>query len=312
MESPIGSAHIGRMKILVIGATGFVGRHLAKSFQADGIATRCLARSPDKAADLEGCEIVKGDLLDLASLRAACEGVHAVYNTAHTLSRQQSRQGFMEIELTGLRNLVQACKEQGVRRLLYMTFMGIAADSPSEWSRERWKAEQLLLQSGLDVTILRTAQIVGFGGAGFNMMMSQAQRRFTPVLGQGKGRMQNIAIADLVYYLRGVLDEPRSFGGCYAVGCDEVLTSDQMIDIAAEVLGRPHPFKAHLPAGLLSVLAPLIERLAHMPRGAIRGLADGVDGDLTGDVRPIRALLPRPPMSYRQAVEAALAESRPR
>lgn len=311
MESPIRSAHIGFMKILVIGATGFVGRYLARSLHADGVATRCLARSPSKATDLAGCEIVKGDLLDLGSLRAACEGVHAVYNTAHTLSRQQSTQGFMEIELTGLRNLVQACQEQGVRRLVYMTFMGIAPDSPSEWSRERWKAEQLLLKSGLDVTILRTAQIVGFGGAGFNMMMGQAQRRVTPVLGQGRQRMQNIAISDLVYYLRGVLDEPRSFGHCYAVGCDEVLTSDQMIDMAAEVLGRPHPIKVHLPAQLLSMLAPLIERMAHMPKGAIRGLADGLGGDLTGDVQVIRALLPRPPMSYRQAIEAALAASRP-
>jgi len=94
------------------------------------------------------------------------------------------------------------------------------------------------------------------------------------------------------------------------VGCDEILTTDQMIDIAAEVLGRPHPIKMHVPRALLGALAPLIERLSKFPRGSVKGLLDGLVIDLIGDPLPIRSILPRPPLSYRQAVERALTKEK--
>ena len=79
-----------------------------------------------------------------------------------------------------------------------------------------------------------------------------------------------------------------------------------MMDTAADALGRPHPFKIHVPQALLGALAPLFERLGKYPRGSIKGLMDGLDIDLDGDPLPIRAIVPRPPLSYRQAVERAL------
>jgi hypothetical protein len=73
-----------------------------------------------------------------------------------------------------------------------------------------------------------------------------------------------------------VLNDPRAYGKCYDVGCDDILTSDQMIDVAAEVLGRNHPVKIHLPGVLLTALASLIERLGKVPKGAVKGLLDGM------------------------------------
>ncbi len=82
-----------------------------------------------------------------------------------------------------------------------------------------------------------------------------------------------------------------------------------MIDIAAEVLGRHHPIKIHLPRTLLGALAPLIERVSKFPKGSIKGLLDSMKTDAIGDPTPIRTILPRPPLSYRQAVERALTGS---
>jgi len=302
-------------KILVIGASGFVGGHLARALLADGYAVRCLARNPAKVEDLAliGCVIVPGDMSDLASIRQALESVEAAYISVHTLSTQHANtagQGFMEVEMNGLRNIVTACQAHGVRRLIYVTSLGITPDGPSEWVRGRWRTEQFLLKSGLDVTVIRPGQIVGVGGQGFNMMVSQAKRKVALVLGSGQGKMRNIAIDDLVYYLVGVLNDPRANGQCYNVGCDDILTGDQMIDVAAEVLGRPHPGKVHVPRTLLSALAPLIERMGKLPRGAIKGIVDSLKIDLTADPTPIRTILPRPPLSYRQAVERALIKEK--
>jgi hypothetical protein len=83
-----------------------------------------------------------------------------------------------------------------------------------------------------------------------------------------------------------------------------------MIDIAAKVLGRLHPGKFHIPRTFLIAVAPLIERMSKFPRGSIKGLLDGVEIDLTGDPMPIRAILPRPPLPYRLAVEQALTKEK--
>jgi uncharacterized protein YbjT (DUF2867 family) len=301
-------------KILVFGASGFVGSHVAKALLADGYEVRCLARNPARVQGLaiDGCEIVKGDISDLASMQQALKSVQAAYISVHTLSPQQASpagQGFMEVEMNGLQNIVTACQTHGVRRLIYLTFLGSTFDSPSAWVRGRWRAEQFLLKSGLDVTVIRPGQIAGVGGHGFNMMVSQARRSPTLMLANGKQKWRNIAIDDLVYYLIGVLNEPRTYGHCYDVGCDDIMTNDQMVDIAADVLGRNHPIKIHFPRALLVALAPLVERVSKLPEGSIRGFVDTMQTDAIGDPTPIRAILPRPPLSYRQAVERALIGS---
>lgn len=301
------------MKILVIGASGFVGRPVALALLAGGYEVRCQARSPAKVQDLAqaGCEIVQGDISDLASMQDALKSVDAAYISIHTLSPQPGSaagQGFMDVERAGLENIVAACRANSVRCLIYVTFLGISPDSPSAWVRGRWDAEQFLLSSGLDVTCIRPAQIVGVGGQGFNMMVANAGKSVALTMAPARQRMRNIALDDLVYYLVGVLDDPRAYGQCYDVGCDDVLTNDQMMDIAADVLGRKHPAKLHIPPALLSALSPLIERLSKLPDGAIKGIADSLGTDSVGDPAPIRRILPRPPVPYRQAVEQALAE----
>ncbi len=302
-------------KILVIGASGFVGRKIAGALLADTYAVRCLARNPSRLQDLgeSGCEIVGGDMTDFASMQGALESVKAAYISIHTLSPQHANtagQGFMEIEMGGLQNIVKACRVRGVRRLIYLTSLGIAPDASNTWVRERWKTEEFLLQSGLDVTIIRPGQIVGVGGRGFDMMVSQAKRPVSlNLFGGGQQKMRNIGIDDLVYYLVGVLNDPRTYGQRYEVGCDDVLTNNQMIDVAAKLLGRHRPIKIDIPRTLLKALAPLIERAGKLPKGAIKGVLDGRGTDLDGDPMPIRTILPRPPLSYRQAVEQALTGS---
>ncbi len=88
---------------------------------------------------------------------------------------------------------------------------------------------------------------------------------------------------DLIYYLLGVLNAPGTYGQCYDVGDDAIMTANQMIDITAEVLGRPHPLKIPIPQKLLAVVAPLIERVGKFPPGSIKAFVDGVTTDLIGD-----------------------------
>lgn len=298
--------------VLVIGASGLVGRRLAQALLAEGQPVRCLARSPAKLEDLAtaGCEIDRGDIADLAAVQGATESVAAVYVSIHTLSPQPGGGAgarFMAVETRGLQNVLTACRSHGVRRVIYVTSLGIAPDAPGEWLRERWRTEQLLLNSGLDVTVIRPGHIVGIGGRGFDTVVSQAKRRTAVTLGGDRPKMRAIAVDDLIYYLAGVLDDPRTFGQRYEVGSDDVLSMNEMIDAVADLLGKAHPRKVQIPGALLGALAPLVERMGKLPRGALKGLLDSLKVDGIGDPMPIRAVLPRPLLSFRQAAERALA-----
>lgn len=298
-------------RVLVIGASGFLGRHLALALLAEGHAVRCVARDVSRVEDLAkaGCEVMRGDIMDPASMLRAMESVEGVYVSIHTLSPQPASaagQDFMDVETSGLQHIVAACRAHGVRRLIYVTFLGMSPDGASGWVRGRWRAEQFLFASGLDVTVIRPGQIVGVGGRGFDMMVSQARRPIALVMGDGDAKWRNIALEDLIYYLVGVLDEPRAYGQAYDTGCDDILTNNQMLDIASEALGRRRAVKIDLPATLLGPLAPLLERMSRLPRGSIKGILDSLTMDAVGDPMPIRTILPRPPMPYRQAVERVL------
>lgn len=298
-------------KILVIGASGFVGSYLTRQLVADGYWVRCLVRNPDKVKDLaeRGCEIVRGDISDRASIQSALDSIDAVYVSIQTLVPQHTDtagQEFMDIEMKGLHHIVEACQRHQVHRLIYVTSLGISAKSTDAWTCGRWKTQQYLLTSGLDVTVIQPGMIVGIGGQGFTMVLANAQKSFAFVIGNGHNKLRAIAIDDLIYNLIGVLNEPETYGQCYEVGSDDILTSDELIDAAAEVTGHRHPKKFHIPLALLRLAAPLIERLARSPKGAIKGALDGLGKDLIGDPSAIRNLLPRQPLSYQQAVERAL------
>ncbi len=297
--------------ILVIGASGFVGKHLTQKLLTEGYKVRCLVRNPDKVQDLAtvGCEIIKGDITDLASVQKAVQSMDAVYIAIHTLSTQQAdtkSDGFMDIELLGLQNIVESCKTHHVKRIIYVTFLGVDKDAASEWSRGRWKTEQFLLKSGLDATIIRPGMIVGVGGQGFNMMVGNAKKRFAIMIGAGNQKFRCIAIDDLIYYLVGVLNDTSAYGKGFDVGSDDILTSNQMLDAVAEVMGRNHPKKIHIPIGLLSAMAPIIERIAKMPKGAMKGMVEGIQSDMIGNPAPIRTILTKTPLTNREAVAKAL------
>ncbi|WP_305785363.1 SDR family oxidoreductase [Symbioplanes lichenis] len=299
--------------VLVLGATGFVGRRLVAALLAADHRVRCLVRDPQRARDLAGdrVELVQGDMLDAAAVEQAAESVHAVHFLVHTLSRQSRRDvDFMEVEQAGLRNVVDAARRHGVRRLLYLTAIGTAPDAASSWGRGRARTEQMLFASGLDVTVLRPGMIVGHGGDGFGMIERGARTPVAMIMAGRRTRFRTVAVDDLAGALVQLMDEPRAHGRHFDVGSDDILTVGQMIDEAAAHLGRRPPLKLYLPRRAVAALAPVLERAAGMPKGAVAGfVGPGSDADLVGDASPIRSLLSRPPIGYREAMAAALANA---
>ena len=294
--------------VLVIGATGFLGRRVVATLLERGEAVRCLARTPRIAADLgaAGAEVVAGDLLDAASIDAAVAGARAVVVCVHTISNQSTAddgQGFMDIEAQGLRNVTAACAKLGVRRVVYVTSIGVAEHATSSWLRGRWRTEQDLLASGLDATVVRPGMIVGRGGDGFSIVARAATKRFAVAVAGSAQKFRTVAVDDLAADIVDLIDIADASGTILEVGSDDVLTMRQMAAITAESIGRRPGLLVSIPGGLIRRLAPLIERIAKVPRGAISGfVGDSQQDDMVGDPAALRALLGRADRPFREAI----------
>lgn len=298
--------------VLVMGATGFVGRRVVAALREEGRVVRCLARTPERAQDLvaDGVSVVPGDMLDQGAVARAVEGVSAVIVCVHTISPQAASahgQGFMDVESEGLRHVVAACNESGVSRVMYVTSIGVDEHATSSWLRGRWQTEQALFQSGLDVTVLRPGMIVGRGGDGFSVVARGAKSRFTMAMAGPRQKFRTIAVDDLAADLVDLIDLPSAVGRAFDVGSDDVLSMAEMTRIAAESIGRRPGVILFVPGRLIRLLAPLVERIAHVPRGAISGfVGEGAREDMTGNPDAVRVILGRTDRPYRQAIDGQL------
>jgi uncharacterized protein YbjT (DUF2867 family) len=298
--------------ILVIGATGFLGRRIVDAALDAGREVRAMARRPEAATDMaeKGAEIVGGDLLDPATVSRAVDGVGTVIVTVHTISRQAAAdksQNFMDVEAAGLRHVIAASKKHGVRRVIYITSLGVAEHASSSWLRGRWRTEQLLLNSGLNATIVRPGMIIGRGGDGFNVVARGGTRRFAVAVGNTKQRFRTISVDDLARDIVDLIDPSEALGQVLDVGSDDVLTMREMMAIIASHRGRRPARTVFIPARVIRTVAPLVERAAHIPRGALRGfVGDGSQVDMVGDPSAVRSILRRADRPFREAIEGQI------
>ena len=167
----------------------------------------------------------------MPSVNQAIDSIDAVYISIHTLASQHKNTAdldLMDIEMNRLKNIAEGCKIHQIKRLIYVTSLGISEDKKDAWTSGRWKTQHYLLNRGLEVTVIQPGMIVGIGGQGFNMVLANAQKRTAWVVGNGRNKFRCIAIDDLNYYLIRVLNEPKAYGQCYEAGSDDVLTGDQL------------------------------------------------------------------------------------
>ncbi len=298
--------------VLVIGATGFLGRRVVAALRGKDRAVRCMARTPVGAQDLlaDGVTVVQGDMLDRAAVERAIDGVGAVIVCVQTLSPQgadEGNRGFMEVEAEGLRHIVEMCRKLDVGRVLYVTSIGVAEHANSSWLRGRWKTEQALFQSGLDVTVVRPGMIVGRGGMGFSIVAQGATKRFAMAISGRRQKFRTIAVDDLASDLVDLMDLPAAVGEAFEVGSDDVLTMPEMVRIAATSIGRRPGVMLFIPGGMIRLLAPMIERIGKIPAGAISGLiGDGPQADMSGNPAAVRQLLGRTDRPFLEAIDGQL------
>ena len=225
---------------LIAGATGYIGGLLADRLLAEGLDVRCLARDPDKAArTLGGCEIVRGDVLERASLDAALQGVDIAYYLVHSMGRGGDSD-FEERDRQGARNFAAAAAAAGVERIIYLGGLG---EPTSPHLRSRHETAELLASTGVPLTYFRASIVIGSGSESLRTIAYLVRRLPAMVTPSWTStRTQPIAAADVVEYLAAAPDVPASSGREIEIGGREVTTYGGLLDICARAQGkRPRP-----------------------------------------------------------------------
>lgn len=292
-------------RILLTGATGYIGGRLAPRLLARGYTLRCLVRDPHRLEGLDWAaqaEIVTGDVLKPETLPAALAGVDAAYYLIHSMA---AGEGFAARDRQAAQHFGRAAKAAGVQRVLYLGGLQ-PAGSPSKHLHSRIETGDTLRQAGPPLTEFRAAVIVGSGSASFELIRHLTERvpvMITPTW--VRTQTQPIAIRDVLCYLLDALDLPETTDRIIEIGGPEVLRYEDMFRTYARIRGL-HRFVVHVPfltpnlsslwAGLVTPISPAIAR------PLIRGLkSQVVVTDPSG-----MALFEIEPIPYEAAVRLAL------
>ena len=206
------------MRILLTGATGYVGGRLLPILEARGYQVRCLARHPANLAARAGggTEVIAGDVLDQASLAAALNGIDTAYYLVHAMG---DATGFEQRETTGAQNFAAAARAAGVTRIIYLGGLGEDRRELSPHLRSRHEVGRILRESGVPTVELRASIVIGSGSVSFEMIRALCEHlpvmitpRWVSVLAQP------IAIQDLIEYLVHALDVPISGSTIVEIG----------------------------------------------------------------------------------------------
>lgn len=220
------------MRILIVGASGYVGGRLAALLAERGEDLVLLARDPGPlAARFPSARIVGGDLLDPASLPSAVEGVDVAYYLAHAMGGDEST--FAARERRAAETFATAAASAGVKRIVYLGGLGVdgAGLSPHLTSRHVVGAE--LARHGVPVTEFRAAIIIGSGSASFEILRHLTERLPVMITPRWVGtRCQPIGIGEVLDYLLVALDHPEVTGVVEIGGRDVLSYGDMMLGYA--------------------------------------------------------------------------------
>lgn len=260
---------MGTLRVFVTGGTGFVGAEVLKRLVSAGHQARALVREASghgTGSVPRDVEVVRGDALD-PGLARQMEGMDAVIHLVGIIRAFPSRGvTFERFHVEATRNVIDAAKAAGVRRLVHMSALGADPGGPTDYFRTKWEAETAVKDSGLDWTVMKPSVIYGPRDEFVNMLARQVRYMpVVPVIGDGKYRLQPVSVGNVADGFVKSLVMESTKGKTFEVGGPEELSYDEMLDRIAQALGRRRAIKVHLPLGPMRMMVRLMQGIELFP-----------------------------------------------
>ncbi len=292
------------MRILVVGASGYIGSRLVPRLQADGHDLTLMSRDVRPLADrFPDTRLVAADLLDPATLGPALDGIEVAYYLAHSMGAGE--RGFAERDRLAAGNFARAAARAGIARIVYLGGLGEDDGDLSTHLSSRQETGAELAAHGVPVTEFRAAVIIGSGSASFEILRHLTER--LPVMVTPKWvrtRCQPIAIADIREYLVAALDHPEVVG-VVEVGGPDILSYGEMMREYARLRGLR---RLMIPVPVLTprLSSYWVSLVTPVPSGIARPLVEGLRNEVVvHDPGPARAF-GITPIPYVEALQRAI------
>lgn len=235
------------MKVLLTGASGFVGSEVLGQLLASGHSVKIVARDPSRCKELqnkEGIEIFHGNILHAPTLTGCMDGIDAVIHLIGVIS-ETGENTFDRVHRLGAQNLVTEAKKAKIKRFIHMSALGAREHARSRYHQSKWAGEEIVRNSGLDWTIFRPSIIYGPKDEFVNLFvrMTRLPIRFLqlftlPVIDGGCAHLQPIPVANVARCFVGALAKSESVKKVYDLCGPKPLRLREIIKIIAEVQGH--------------------------------------------------------------------------
>ncbi len=260
--------------ILVTGGTGFVGESVVRELCGSGYSVRVMTRNvsrTQKLAQIEGVEIVEGDIYQPEDVALACREAQAVIHLVGIL-HQSFANPFEKVHVEATRSVIEGVKKAGVNRYIHMSALGTRMNARSQYHRTKWAGEEIVRTSGLEWTIFRPSLIFGPGDGFVNFLtkfltypLNVLSLYTFPRLGGGKSLFQPIAVENVAQAFVRALSHEDSIGRTYDLCGEEQLSLTEILQKIIETTGQRSevenfPFRTIVRQGVwaLSLCLPLI------------------------------------------------------
>ena len=296
------------MKVLVTGATGYIGGRLVPRLVDSGIEVRCMTRDPGRLSLdpwRDQVEVTAADAMDPESLDRALEGCDAAYYLIHAMAK--SGASFAEIDRKAAQNFASACERQGVGRIVYLGALGSDGEVLSAHLDSRHEVGRILAAAGPPVTELRAAVIIGSGSMSFEMVRHLTE--VLPVMMRPRwvrSRCQPIAVRNVLEILISIIEDPDPANKVYDIGGPDILTYQELMQGYAEVAGLRR--RLVIPFPMFSQrLSPIFVGLATpLPVDMARPLIESLANDVVVQNESPPGFDPSELITYSDAVGKAL------
>ncbi len=216
-------------KILLTGATGYVGGRMLPLLEDAGYQVRCLTRRPETLRDNvgEGTEVVAGDVLNAESLAAAMADIDTAFYFVHSMG---SKADFESQDRQAAQNFTEAARQAGVRRIIYLGGLGSRDKDLSKHLRSRQETGDVLRSSGVPVIELRASIVIGSGSLSFEMIRALVERLPIMICPKWVGVLaQPIAIEDVLAYLMESIELPAEDSKIFEIGGPDQVSYGQIM-----------------------------------------------------------------------------------
>ncbi|WP_321476962.1 SDR family oxidoreductase [uncultured Paludibaculum sp.] len=299
-------------RIAIAGATGYIGGRLAPMLLDSGYVLRCLVRSPRKLSGRDWAsnphvEIRQVDLAAGASLARELTGCSSAFYLVHSMMSAEGEYAQRDLQLA--RTFAESARAAGVGRIVYLGGLGETGPGLSEHLSSRRDVESALGSTGVPVTVLRAAMIIGSGSASFEILRYLVQR--LPIMITPKWvstRCQPIGVENVLGYLVGVLAVPECAGSTFDIGGSETLPYRQIMRVMAEELGLPRRWIIPVPVLTPRLSSYWIHLVTPLSSKIARPLAEGLKNEVICREDRITHLVPQHLLSVRDAIRAALSQ----